>query len=91
MILHLRVGNAQEPVGVEAFFPEAFVERFDEGIIGRLPRNASLIGPDAEIVVSRAGGGEVVAAGHGQERGVQQQKRRSTKRLTRKSPKDVND
>src|SRR4051794_24222890 len=56
-ILHLflGVGKAQEPIGIEAFLPEAAVERLDESVVGRLPRSrevqrdAALIGPDVEI------------------------------------------
>src|SRR6516162_9438252 len=56
-ILHffLRVCKAQEPVGIEAFLPEASIERFDEGIVcgfagpGEVQRDAALIGPDVKI------------------------------------------
>ena len=46
-ILHffLRVRKAQEPVGIEAFLPEASVERLDKGIVGRLP-GAAEVEPD---------------------------------------------
>jgi hypothetical protein len=38
-ILHLflRVGKAQEPVGVQALRTEAAIESLDEGVVGRLP------------------------------------------------------
>ena len=56
-ILHffLRVRKAQEPVGIEAFLPEASVERFDEGIVcgfagpGEVQRDAVSIGPNVKI------------------------------------------
>ena len=47
--------KAQEPVCIEAFCPEASVERFDESIVSRLAgpgevqRDAALASPDVEI------------------------------------------
>ena len=51
----LRVCKAHEPVGIEAFLPEASVERFDEGIVcgfagpGEVQRDAASIGPEGKI------------------------------------------
>ena len=42
-ILHFfGVGKRQEPMGVEAFLPEAAVERLDERVVGRLPRTGEV-------------------------------------------------
>ena len=53
--LYLRVGKSQEPVRVQALRPEPAVERFDEGIVGRLAgsgevqRDAATVSPEVEI------------------------------------------
>jgi hypothetical protein len=56
-ILHLFPGvrKGQELVGIEAFGPEATVERLDEGVVGRLAgpgeieRNTALVSPKIQL------------------------------------------
>lgn len=51
------MGQAREPVFVEALFAEAPVEGLDVGVLGRLPRRgqaqgeAALVGPGCEASV----------------------------------------
>ena len=56
----LGVSKAQEPVSVQTFCPEAAIERFDEGVVGRLARpgeverDAALIGPEIQVARVRS-------------------------------------